>query len=722
MLNSNFLGAFSSNFILPLFYSLVLFDSVDHKIISIWLFINLSAFILRLNVCNILKENINEYNQQITKTLQYYYLVIGFSGFVWGGFCFYIVQSASDKIVSLTIVILIGLTAGAISTLGTIFNIFLIFVISILLPLVVGLFMLDDFTFKSIAVMLFIYLYVISKGTYRHYKQIKSNLDINERLVKSQQEAEEANKAKSQFLANMSHEIRTPINAILGFTELSLKSDKKNSDYLKTVMKSSQHLLNIINEILDLSKVESGEIIIENETFDVKRICVENEKTARLLAKDKPIDIAFIIDPNLPDLLKGDALRVNQILMNLMSNAVKFTEKGKITTHIVVKEHQQEQIKLKIEIEDTGIGLSLEQQKKLFKNFSQADSTITKKYGGTGLGLAICKQMIEKMGGTIEVCSELHKGSCFTVNMNFALPNGDEIKTYQEQQYFNVIDKDNDYQNFTIGTILLVEDNEVNQMLAETIILEAGFKVYTAENGIKAIEYLRKETVELVLMDINMPEMDGYQATKIIREELKLTDLPIIAMTANALTGDRQKSFDAGMNDYISKPISSSALLNKITRWSQKKRALTSEKVNSSKQEYQETEIINDKSKSDYGFNLNPGIPVLDRTVLDEIINLGKSDLVNKLIDKFIDYTPGQIETLKSLAETNQWQAFQKAAHSLKSSSAYLGAKQLSDLCLQIETSESEQLKQNSIVILSNLERSFNSISEALQETFMKNS
>ena len=390
---------------------------------------------------------------------------------------------------------------------------------------------------------------------------LKKELFENTKKLESQKKLEEIMEAKEQFLANMSHEIRTPMNAIVGFTDLISKTklSPDQQKYIDAIKISGENLLVIINDILDYSKIQSRKLNFEQIDLSLSAAITTVYDLMLPKSIEKDILLSTNIDKNIPDNLMGDPVRLNQILLNLVGNAIKFTEKGEVKIGVDLIQYQDNTVELEFAITDTGIGIAQNKLALIFEGFTQASDETTRKYGGSGLGLSIVKQLVELQGGSVSAQSHIGEGSIFKFKLKFKKnlnPKAEVKNSIQDEQRAAVEGLN----------VLLVEDNLLNQILAEKVLSDWKWNVSIAEDGKAALEKVGKNKFDVILMDIQLPEMDGYQVTRHIRQDFAFPkcDTPILAMTAHALAGEAKKCQNAGMNDYISKPFNAQVLYSKI--------------------------------------------------------------------------------------------------------------------------------------------------------------
>lgn len=474
---------------------------------------------------------------------------------------------------------------------------------------------------------------------FRRQHLLIKELDVAEK------KASVAAQTKENFLANMSHEVRTPLSGILGFTNLLQKRplDATSVEFVTSIQRSGENLMDIINDILDLSKIEAGMMRITPGIFSINGLINSVETLFLAQVEEKGLTITSRVEASIPDTLTGDATRLTQILVNLIGNAIKFSQQGDINIEVYQKEKIANKVTVGFKVTDTGIGIDKGKLGEVFERFNQGEDSITRNYGGTGLGLSIVKNLIVLQNGNIEVSSELGKGTTF----HFYIP------YFISQQQIHPLTTTNidyfkDKSNAPLR-VLVVDDNAINQSLMEHILLQWNIKFDIVSNGLDAVEQLVNQTYDLVLMDIQMPKMDGYTATQHIRDVLRL-DIPIIAMTAHALAGEREKCLSRGMNEYISKPIKEEELFKLISDFGLHKSERTKATVAQTTSNYIFIDLTYMRSISD-------GNVTFERTVTQQ----------------FIDNVPNHLRQLIAAYEKKDFITVKMRAHDFKTSIAMLG-------------------------------------------------
>jgi PAS domain S-box-containing protein len=465
-------------------------------------------------------------------------------------------------------------------------------------------------------------------------------------------------KAKEQFLANISHEIRTPINGIAGMASLLSQNPtlEERETYLNAIKHSAENLKVIINDILDLAAIESGKFRFEKIAFNLKDLLPSLISTFAYQAKEKRLSLHYEIDEKLNRILLGDPVRLNQILINLLGNAVKFTHTGSIHVTCGVERIQKNTCWVRIEVADTGVGIPEEKLTTIFESFSQADASVTRKYGGSGLGLTIVKQLVELQNGKITVRSQEHQGSTFIVLIPYTIGKTSNIT------------KTNDHSLQKSGVpltkelnVLLVEDNDINRLYAKSILKNWSCHTDIAENGLVAIEKVKNNYYDIILMDVQMPVMDGYEATKAIRVmDSPMRDIPVVALTANATKKDVEKCLAAGMNDYLPKPFTPDDLLRKI---------------------FEDLKI----KPGRHARKINQKVPVqFDLTYLREVSG-NNEEFIREMIQTFVQTIPPILSQMNTSLSRQDWEKLSRLAHQIKPSLALMGMNDLRSQVLYIE-------------------------------------
>ncbi|WP_250122039.1 PAS domain S-box protein [Chroococcidiopsis sp. CCMEE 29] len=524
-------------------------------------------------------------------------------------------------------------------------------------------------------------------------------------LVKAREAAFEASRLKSEFLATMSHELRTPLNAVIGMTGLLLNTELRSDQrgFVKIIRRSSDKLLTIINDILDFSKIESGKLELEQQPFDLQTCVEESLSLVASQAAEKSLKLAYSIAPPTPKTIIGDAARLGQILVNLLSNAVKFTETGEVMVSVTAQQKRAGgaggaggDYEIQFAVKDTGIGIPQERMEKLFKSFSQVDSSISRRYGGTGLGLAICKQLTEIMGGRTWVESQVGQGSTFYFTLvaqasSFQLDSSEEtiqaIPRLAEQLPLR---------------ILLAEDNRVNQQVALLTLEQLGYHADAVSNGLEVLQSLRRQPYNVVLMDIQMPEMDGLSTTRQIYQEWSPDRRPrIIALTAYATEDNWKQCLAVGMDDYISKPIQITKLIRALSQCQPNK------------------EDTGTPRHPDTGnFSASSSLAPLDTKVLQSLRKMTgtrAAEVLPQLIDNYLEEAPQLLQAMRAAVVSEDTAALQQAAHTLRGTSATLGATHLSQLCKTLETMGSTSITAGALASVLLVEAEYETVKTALQ-------
>jgi len=522
------------------------------------------------------------------------------------------------------------------------------------------------------------------------YKYLSISYDVTQKKMQEQQLievkvlAEKLSRSKDSFITNMSHEIRTPLNAITGLGKLLSKSslNEQQRNYLNGIESASENLLSVVNDLLDFSKIEAGKITIEHISFNFENTCRQAINILTHKAEEKGLILECNIDPAIAPILMGDPYRINQVFMNMLGNAIKFTDQGHVHMKASLLEVADTWQKVQVDIEDTGVGINEEYLNNIFDKFTQEDETVVRKFGGTGLGMSISKELMELMDGTISVKSKKDEGTTITLVFNL------KIGTARVLEKKRTIK--NDTGAINKKRILLVEDNSLNRLLAKTILTDYGATIIEAENGAIAVDLMRSEQFDIILMDVQMPVMDGIQATKIIRKEIN-ADIPIIALTANAIKGKLEQFLDNGMNDYIFKPYDEQKLVNPIAKWLKQNTPAEGAAPAAAEAQKDTAPVVTRvtiTTKTAAPGPATTGIPaekLYDLTKLTEMSG-NNDDFIMKMLTLFVNEIPPSVKKILEAYDAGDLPAIKYYSHMLKPSIFNLGIKDIKQEIAQIES------------------------------------
>ncbi len=509
-------------------------------------------------------------------------------------------------------------------------------------------------------------------GASYYSRNITDRIQQEEELRIAKEKAEKATLAKSEFLAVMSHEIRTPLNGLIGISELlnSTSLSVQQKEFVDIIRLSGESLLQVISDILDFSKIEADRMQLESAPFELKSVVTETLSILSGKALEKNLKLEYIADLDLPSTVIGDKARLRQILMNLVGNALKFTEQGGISVSIKIKQEFKNILELQFEVKDTGAGIPPNQADKLFDAFTQVDPSTYRKYGGTGLGLTICKTLVTLMGGQIWVESLQDKGSTFFFTIKVERSENEVIEVKAAPRILFPAEK---MAEEYAASILLAEDNDINRLLASKLFGRLGYSIEAVSNGLEALNAVKRKRYDIVFMDVQMPEMDGLEATRAIREQIPSGHQPvIIAMTAFATSEDRDMCLDAGMDDYVPKPITLEDLERMLRKWA----GINFEKTNS-REMISKQIIVEEKEDT-----------LMDQIAINRLMDISKQTdpgFLLQVLDMFIAQAPQSITEIETSLEQGNYTKMWQAAHKLKGTSLNIGAKRLGNICRAIE-------------------------------------
>jgi signal transduction histidine kinase/CheY-like chemotaxis protein/HPt (histidine-containing phosphotransfer) domain-containing protein len=687
LLYANALAANYSVIAIAFICTIVLWQKIDHQPLITWFIILSLGALIRVRLAYFFKRYSYKYSTK--QFANWYAIATLFVGCSWGLFSQFLLYANDPLIYSFIAILTVGVITVSVPVLAIMRLPFFAYILPPTLALIITLLIIGNQSAQLLAMCIVIYTLLIAVTGNNLHKRLLSSLkleinnkelinhlideidqkhDVQKDLVLAKEAAERMSLSKSEFLANMSHEIRTPMNAIIGLSHIALQKEPPPAigDYLDKIHTSGQHLLDIINNILDFSKIEAGKLEIERSRFTLEEVVHKLTTITTHAIQEKGLTLNIAIDPTLNVPLKGDPLRLSQVLINLTNNAIKFTTHGSINISAKPQQKSDGQLQLYFEVQDSGIGMTTTQQEKLFKAFQQAEISTSRTHGGTGLGLVISKQLTELMGGEIGISSTPGQGSTFWFTIDIE----------HDNTPISNIAGNNCMVDLSGRHILIVDDNKLNQQIAQELLHEKGIITEVANDGLEAIELVSCNHFDVVLMDVQMPILDGLEATRLIRISKPSSELPIIAMTANATKRERERCLSSGMDDFIAKPIQPKKINNLLAQWLQQKTVSNHSQFNAKQV---------DNCPLDDTLFPNANDPnIIDIGVLNKLLKSNPAK-VKKFVHLFLQLADETVTEIKTAQQRHELEKINFIGHRMKSQARTVGAHRLGDLCQELE-------------------------------------